>query len=75
MNKQIAISALCLAVKAVKVQVEDIFSDIGDWISGDFVDFWEDDFVDFWEDDFVNFWEDSYTDYMDWAGYNDDGDV
>ena len=75
MNKQIAINALCLAVKAVKVQVEDIFSDFGDWVSGDFVDFWEDDFVDFWEDDFVNFWEDSYTDYMDWAGYNDDGDV
>ena len=70
MNKQIAISALCLAVKAVKVQVEDVFSDIGDWFSNDFVDFWEDDFVDFWEDDFVNFWEDDFVNF--WEGAYED---
>ena len=75
MNKQIAISALCLTVKAVKVQVEDIFSDIGDWFSDDFVDFWEDDFVDFWEDDFVDFWEDDFVNFWedDFVSFWEDG--
>merc|ERR1712048_1485372 len=78
-----SINKLTLAARAaayangikVSSQSKDIFSDIGDWFSNDFVDFWEDDFAGAFEDlgdwlagDFANLWTEDFAGAFEDAG-------